>query len=305
MDLTKPVSYRGILLNAAGTPEAGAAIAGVRLTEVKFTDVGVHGYVEKKSLSDGMDASDVYMGQRNVALVGEVFAEDKGWLFDYLDALRLKFTPTDAYAEDPDKRGYLPLYFQTMTKYTSHWPGGVVDRMLFCRPTTQPDHSIQLAAISENNSRGYVVPFSARLEAKDPRFYYIDSIDASLPGIGGGSGTFTNRGNYYTPLNFILQPSTTGGGTFLFSGVGSNFDCTIPAGTVGRIVRVDSLNKVVTLTENDIETLRMDLINFNAGTTWPQVPPTPEGDSPAGWSWSSSVSLDGAVSRAFFNEAWA
>lgn len=303
MDLTLPVSYRGIILNAADSPAPGAPIAGVRLTKVNFSDVTVHGYTEKKSLSDGMDASDVYMGQRNVELQGEVFASDKGYLFDYLDQLRLKMTPTDAYAEDPDTRGYHPLYFQVATKYTTHWPTGVVDRMLNVRPKKQPEYSVDIGSIGGTRD-GYVVPFKVEMEAKDPRFYYITSDDTALSGTSG-SGTMTNKGNYYTPLNFILKPTTTGGGVFAFSGIGTNFSLTIPAGTVGRIVRVDALNKVTTLTENDVETLRMDLITFNAGTTWPQVPPTPEGESAAGYNWSSSATLDGAISRAFFNEAWA
>lgn len=304
MDLTLPVSYRGLILNAADTPAPGAAVAGIRLTRAKFSEVGVHGYVEKKSLSDGMDASDVYMGQRSVAMAGEVYAQDKGDLFDFLDQLRLKFTPTDAYNEDPDKRGFLPLYFQVQTKYTTYWATGIVDRMLFCRPSRQPDFAISIESIGGRESDGYVVPFSVDLIAKDPRFYYIGSSDTNLSGTSG-SGTLTNRGNYPTALNFILEPSTTAEATFNFSGVGSNFDVTLPAGVAGRLVRVDSVNKVVTLTENDVETLRMDLITFNAGTTWPQVPAIPEGESAAGYNWSSTVALSATLSRMFFNEAWA
>ena len=308
MDLTLPVSYRGIILNAAHGGPGPIPISGVRLTQVKYSDVSVHGYTEKKSLSDGMDASDVYMGQRNVTLNGEVYALNKGDLFDYIDQLRLKFTPTDAYAEDPDKRGYLPLWFQQPTKYNGHWPTGITDRVLYVRPRAQPDHDIRFAAIGGRPNDGFVVPFSVTVEAKDPRFYHPWSVNGYLPGLGGGQGTFVNRGNYYAPLHFILHPGAGqhGQGVFNFSGVGSNFSCVIPgAASDDRYVRIDGINKVVTYTVNDVETLRMDLITFNAATTWPQVPPTPEGQSPAGWGWSSNLSLDGTVSRAFFNETWA
>lgn len=308
MDLTLPVIYRGITLNAARTGPGPIPVSGVRLTQVKYSDVSVHGYTEKKSLSDGMDASDVYMGQRNVDLVGEVFAQNKGDLFDYIDQLRLKFTPTDAYAEDPDKRGYLPLWFQIPTKWTSHWPTGITDRVLYVRPRGQPDHTIEFRAIGGRDNDGFVVPFSVSLEAKDPRFYHPWSKDHALAG-GGGQQSYVNRGNYYAPMHFILKPAVgyAGQGSFHYSGVGSNFDCVVPgAASADRYVRIDSINKVVTYTINDVETLRMDLIKFNAGTTWPQVPPTPEGVSPAGGSWhASGLGLDGAISRAFFNETWA
>jgi len=306
MDLTLPVTYRGITLTgAAGGPGGNDPIDGIRLTRAQYSQVSTHGYVEKKSLSDGMDASDVYMGQRAIVLNGEVFADTKAKLFDHLNSLRLSFTPTDAYLEDPNRRGYLPLAFQEQTLYLAHWPTGLVDKVLYCRPSAQPEYVLTFAQMGDSDGRGFVVPFTAGLEAKDPRFYHPESIDIYISG-GAGSGDFTNRGNYPAPLNFILHVlgSNTGSGVFTFSGVGSNFNVTVPAGNVDRTVRVDSVNKVVTMTSGSVETLRMDLIEFVAGTTWPQVQATPEGDSPAGYTWSSSIGLD-TLSRMFFNETWA
>jgi hypothetical protein len=307
MDLTRPVTYRGLLLSGAeGGPGGNNPIEGIRLTRARYTNVSVHGYIEKKSLDDGMDASDVFIGTRQIQMQGEVFARTKARLFEYLDVLRLKFTPTDAHAEAPYKHGYLPLSFSQPTVHTTYWPSGFVDRVMHARPLGQPEYDIELSSISGEPMNGYVVPFSVGLECIDPRIYAPVQVEVALGGTGG-SGTLTNRGNYHTPLNFVLRMTTAhpGEAKFQWSGLGSTFELILPGSPApaDRIIRLDSENKVVTMTVGDIELLRMDLVTFQAGTTYPRVPPTPEGASAAGYSWSCSGGLDGQ-SRMWFNEAW-
>ena len=305
MDTTLPISYRGLTLTgAAGGPGGNNPIQGIRLTRASFSEVSVHGYTEKRSLDDGFDASDVFIGMRTLNLTGEVYAASKAGLFDMLDLLRLKFTPTDAYNENPNEQGYLPLAFQQPTLYTVYWPSGVVDRVAYARPTMQPTFDITNAAIGGRSEDGYVVPFQVQLQAKDPRFYAPVAQEVGLSGTSG-AGTLQNRGSYPAPLNFILAlpAATTGEAVFNFVGMNTNMTVTIPAGSVDRQVNVDSVKKVCTLVVDGVETLRMDLIDFAAGYTWPKVPPTPEGDSPAGYDWTSTEALD-AASKMFYQEAW-
>lgn len=304
MDLARPVTYRGLNLNnAVGGPGGNNPIQGIRLTRAQYSDVSVHGYTEKRSLDDGFDASDVFIGMRDITLQGEVFARSKAALFDALDALRLKFTPTDAYRESPREQGYLPLGFEVPTLFTTYWPSGYIPRVIYARPAMQPSYAIAMAAMLGRTEDGYSVPFDARLQAKDPRFYLYDDIEVFCAG-SGETGTLVNRGNYPAPLNFVLQATAgqTAERTYNFIGMGTSMSVTIPAGTQERIVRVDSIKKVVTLTVGQNETLRMDLISFSADTTWPKVPPTPEGDSPAGFEWTCSPDISN--SRFFYNEAW-
>ena len=306
MDITRPISYRGLLLTGAyGGPGGAQPIEGIRLTKARFVDVSVHGYTEKKSLEDGMDASDVFIGTRRVALQGEVFAQTKAQLFEYLDALRLLFTPTDAYAESPARRGYLPLSFSQPTMQTTFWPSGFVDRVIYVRPAMQPDYEIDLSAISGIATAGYSLPFSVLLEAIDPRFYSPVQAEQALSGYGA-TGGLTNRGNYPAPLNFIIVMPASAAGSYVFTwaGVGSSFTVAIPAGSIERTIRVDSIEKVVTLEQNAVETLRMDLVTFSGNSTYPKVPLTPEGESAAGFTWSCNGPLDGAKARLWYNEAW-
>jgi hypothetical protein len=307
VDITRDVFYRGLkLTGAVGGPGGNSPIAGIRLTRARYSDVNTFGYTEKKSLEDGYDASDVFMGMRVVVLTGEVFAATKAALFDQLDLLRLKFTPTDAYNESSAKRGYLPLSFSQPTDLLSYWPSGFIDRVLYARPSTQPEHDIEFGSIGGRESDGFVVPFTARLEAKDPRFYNPEDIEEFISGTSG-SGTLQNRGNYPAPLNILLHILSTSStsGVFTLTGMHTNMEVAIPALAQDRTIRIDSVNKVVTYaTATAPEALRMDLIEFNAGTTWPFVSPTPEGDSPEGYDWASTRSL-ASQSRLFFAEAWA
>lgn len=306
MDITRPIAYRGLLLTGAvGGPGGAQPIEGIRLTRARFTDVSVHGYTEKKSLEDGMDASDVFIGTRRVTLAGEVFAQTKAQLFEYLDALRLLMTPTDAYAEAPAKKGYLPLSFSQPTMQTYFWPTGFVDRVIYVRPAMQPDYEIELGAISGVDTAGYSLPFTVVLEAIDPRFYAPVQAEQALSGYGG-TGTLQNRGNYPAPLNFIVVMPASAAGSYTFSwvGVGSTFTIAVPAGAWQRILRLDSINKVLTLEVNGVETLRMDLVTFAGESTYPKVPPTPEGESAAGFTWSCDGPVDGAGARLWYNEAW-
>lgn len=308
MDITKPVMYREVALTgAAPSAPAGSPVSGIRLTRARFTDVSVHGYTEKRSLDDGFDASDVFLGMRRVVLEGEVFAVSKADLFDALDVMRLIFTPTDAYNESPRDRGYLPLTFEQATTHLAHFPAGYIPREIRVRPSAQPEYTLQFAQLAASpngmTDDGYVCPFVARLEAKDPRFYGTADITSDFTGTGT-SGTVRNRGNYPAPVSFVLGTTQTAEQTFHFVGLGTDMTVKIPAGTGLRTVVVDGNEKVATLTIGTDEFLRMDLVSFAAGTTWPKVPPTPEGSPLAAFTWSVTAAM-AAGSRLLFREAWA
>lgn len=307
MDLTRPVTYRTLTLNGAeGGPGGNQPIDGMRLVRVRFGNVQAVGYKEKRALDDGLDASDTYLAGRDVTLMGEVFGRNKARLFDSLDLLRLKFTATDAYAESPGTRGYLPLAFSQPTERLVYYPTGFTDRVLNVRPVAQPEHDIEFGPINGVAERGYVVPYVAHVDARNPRFYAPTALETVLDGAAGTvSGALTNRGNYPTPLDFVFfrAAADSAESTHHFTGMGTDMTVTVPAGAANRSVVIDSTNKVCLYVVGSGSTLRMDLVTFAAGTTWPRVPPTEEGESPAGWTLTRQKLS--APSRMFFTEAWA
>jgi hypothetical protein len=307
MDIARPVTYRGIVLNSASFGAGGNnPIAGMRLTRVTFAPVTIHAYVEKNALKDGMSASDVFMGMRRVDMVGEVYGERKADLFDRLALLRYALTPTSAYAAAPTEKGYLPLTFEVPTTYISDWPSGYIQQSIRARPAAMPDWVITHEAIMAESARGFVIPVSMSFEAKDPLIYNPTRKVEYFDGLSG-SGYVRNRGTYPTPMSLVLRRSgsLTGGCIFAFVGLGANMAVTIPAGTTDRYVIVDSVNRVVYYDEGEGPTLRMDLIDTEreSGYTWPTVPPTPEGESAAIYSWSATTPLDDLSEMSFY-EAW-
>jgi hypothetical protein len=117
-----------------------------------------------------------------------------------------------------------------------------------------------------------------------------------------GSGTATNDGDYPAPLNGILAKvaANTGASTITLTGFGTVMTVTIPASTYDRHVIVDSQAKVCSLVDNGAETLRMDLIQFSAGYTWPEVQP---GDNVYSWTGTGAAPTTG--SKFWFYESFA
>jgi hypothetical protein len=85
------------------------------------------------------------------------------------------------------------------------------------------------------------------------------------------SGNFNNRGTYVAPLNMIMAVGS-GAGTITVVAGSSNFTITIPASTGVRIIRFKR-EKVITVEEGGVESLRRSWLNFTANTTWPLIPP--------------------------------
>lgn len=84
------------------------------------------------------------------------------------------------------------------------------------------------------------------------------------------TGDFSNRGTYNAPLNMIFAVGALAG-TITVTAGGSVYTITIPASTGMRIIRFKR-EKVLTVEENGIETLRRSWLTFQNSTTWPLIP---------------------------------
>lgn len=84
------------------------------------------------------------------------------------------------------------------------------------------------------------------------------------------TGNFLNRGNYNAPLNMIFAVGSLAG-TITVAAGGSQWTITIPASTGTRIIRFKR-EKLITVEENGVETLRRSWLSFQGATTWPLIP---------------------------------
>ena len=321
MDLTRPVTYRGLALND-GTPEAGTGkVSGITLDDVVLGLVPGVGYTEKRAQGDGRDASDVYLDGRRFAATGTVYGRTRGEAHDKFQELKAALTPTSAFNAEPGNYGYLPLSWQEPTEDTRYTPdvvNGIRYRSMYAnvRSMATPEQRVTRDRSGGRDSFGMGFQFSAQFEAKDPRLYVVDPFVADFTDdSNAGTGTFLNRGNYPAPLNILLVVKPhTGTGQFRLDTGGSKLRIELPpfsAPLVQQVYRYDGQLKVLTVEENAIESLRFDLLSFENETTHPLVKPVAAGQT---WSWSSAavtgppafVSVPmAAMSRMWFNEAYA
>lgn len=305
MDLSRPVGYRSLALNDAEIDSSLRCIVGNELRRVEWSPVGAVGYKEKRAVADGFDASDVYLSGRVLTLSGTTYGATKGDLFDRLQALRLAFTPTSAYAEDPGARGYLPLDFYVPTD-DPNWVG---ERhvVLNVRPANQFGLTYERDKVNADPATPHVQDWTVQVEAIDPRVYAYSAWEHTIPAATTPSlaaTAWSNKGNYAAPLKILLvvAASAPSNSKFHFEGGGANFDLWLPTESYAQIVRYDSALKVVTIEINGVESLRMETLTFNARTTHPLVQPDPVAGT---YQYAVTGATTLAGGRIWFNEAWA
>jgi hypothetical protein len=332
MDLSKSISYRGLELNGVAL-ETGRTLRGIAVENVDYSAIEVTAYTEKRAGSDGIHASDVYLGARRVEMSGHVYAANIAEMFDYLHVLRSVFSPTSAYQDSPGDRGFLPMHVQQSTEDHQSFPAltvpvatpaGLVPLYMNLRPTLpvrfninrdRQDASSKVGTI--HGTRPTAIPWNVTLAAKDPRVY-IDP-DQSVPIDGaaasGGGGNATNRGDYETPLNVILIIGATVPPVSEFritglNGIDMRIKIEAKANTVYRWFGDDR----VLMTE-DIAggsginplILRMDLVTFHTKQRKPMVPASinpPSRPFTTPFLYWRGVAL-AAGSRLFWSEAFA
>jgi hypothetical protein len=274
VDLSKSIIYRRFDFNSIAELQPNQPMNGFVVNEVKLLPVEGWGYKEKRSLADGYDASDVYLGIRLIQMRGTIYAVSKLRLHDQIRLLRAACTPTNAFAESQAQKGYMPLTFTMPTADANEWPTGEIPMMSLVRPTEQPG-VLFIRETAFGKQDGYSSFYEVQFEAKDPLFYHQEPQVFDLSGVESGIGQFINRGDYATQIDFQLhvpssQPQPK---AIVFTGGGTRMTVTVPGANEDRVVRVDSRQKIAVLDIGTQQTLRMDLVVFDAENTWPRCRP--------------------------------
>lgn len=320
MDISKSILYRGLELNGAAL-QTGRVLRGIAVESVDYSNITVEGYVEKRAGSDGMHASDVYLGARAIELAGHIYATSLAEQFDFLHVLRSVFSPTSAYQQSPGDRGFLPLRYLQSTLDTDSFSAGLVPLYMNVRPARPPRFSIardrQDSSNGHHGQRPTATPWSVQLLAKDPRVY-VDpdqSIDIAGAAASNVAGSAMNRGDYETPLNvmLIIGGSAPPVGTFRITGL-NGIDMTIKIEAKANVVYRWFGDDRVLMTQDitgGVTTrpliLRMDLVTFASLNRKPMVPADinpPARPFTSSFHFWKTVTL-AAGSRLFWSEAFA
>jgi hypothetical protein len=278
--LDAPIRYNGAELNTVTDLGEGKR-RGCIIEEFDYGRAAGVGYTEKRAQDDGLDASDVFMGPRYIALTGVVYGADMADVFDQMQTIRAAFTPTIAYMNDVADYGYIPLEFSLPTHDTAFAATGMAKLLEFrARPVGQPQFSVRRDTGAFSNGsldeNGGAMMWRVTLECKDPRMYVRP--DKWYPFTGPVTGAaINNRGDYPTPVDILLAiGAVTATNSKLEIDVGgSNMTILLPSIPSGSVVRYSSELKVLTLqTPSDVtDVLRRDMLVFRNNTTHPLVPP--------------------------------
>lgn len=275
-------------------------ITGCQVDSFDASDVDVTQYTEKRAQQDGIDASNVFFGQRRIRIAGTLYGTTRALFFDKLNDFRVAFNPTLAYRESPADKGYRPMYWSVPTNRTSEFPANEIDQMVMALP-----HRVQYVIDRDQTGGKDTDPLGMRWQVlmvcKDPSISaQVPQYVAFTPTINA-VGNFTNRGSYHAPLNMLFEVTGAAGIITVAAG-GSTFTITVPSSTGNRIIRFKAGDNIITSEESGIEGKVRSWLVFQNNTSWPIVP---AGVSPYSVVFSGGIALANSGSQMWFTEEYA
>lgn len=306
MDLTEDVTYRGFLLNdkdiadtVTSSRESGSGIRGCVIDSVDWGEVDVIQFREPKAQEEGVDTGEPALGARRVVLTGTLYAPSRDLLFDDLQSLRAALAPRLAWLDEPSDMGFQPLYFSRPTARADDYPALVIPLRVLAMPYS-------LKYVLSRRQHGGVdtdalaIPWVGSFLMRDPRIFAVDPTDNEFT--GSESGNVVNRGDYPATLNILFEVDALSG-SLSFSIGGATFTITVPTSTGVRVFRYKGQDNILTVEEDSVEEMRLDLITWTNQSGKPSIPP---GTSAYSISKSGTMTLSGSgASHFWFWEAYA
>lgn len=207
MDLSAPIVYNGLTCQPATPSGGGVATHGIEVKRANFSSVGTDYYLDDRAEDHGVDAADVYLRQRTIAIEGAVYGTSKGQMWDDLQAVLAAFNPAIAYAADTANIGFRELTFRQPTIDTTTWTAGYIPLQFYARPMEPPAYSLDRVRTADDG-RGLSIPWSVRLLAKDPRKYLQSNVSVN---ISTTAQSVAYRGDF--PAWPIMQVTITSAGS--------------------------------------------------------------------------------------------
>lgn len=189
MDFTKPVriytsATEYVDLNSLATTLRGPKpITGFRVDQVAYNTSQVRGYLDQRSLRDGLDYTEPFLGARPVQVAVSVYGETLGDFWDQCDILSKALSPmptdwTSTYGVRPMR------FYQPTRSQGADFPYGI-ELELGVRPTTLLQFTANRSMSVGMDTGGFSQRVTVGLLAPDPRKYHTAS--RSVPSKNRGS----------------------------------------------------------------------------------------------------------------------
>jgi hypothetical protein len=215
VDFSKPIVYNSLSVNTATRSAGGLPTVGYLVEQFRPLPPAIDAYFEKRALTDGMDAGDVYLAGRQFGLIVTVFGSTQGDFWDRAQDLFYAFSPTIAYATDSANAGFLPLDFYQPTADIATWPTSAypsgIPLRYYVRPMHAPIYLVERDKDGGTVSRGFSKRFEINLQARDPRKYLQSTIAATVTST---TQTAVYKGDYESFPVFSWSMSAAGSSAF-------------------------------------------------------------------------------------------
>ena len=216
MHLGGTVTFNGLSLNTVTRTAGGVPSSGYLIERFAPAPPPPTAYLEKRALTDGLDASDVFLGGRTFNLIVTAFGSTAGDFWDKAQDLFEAFSPTITYDSDSANAGFIAFDFSQPTANVATWPASAypngIPMRYYLRPLEGPTYAIERDKDGGSLTSGRVKPFSIPLIARDPR-KYLQSATVT----GQFTTTFvaaTYRGDYWSHPIITFSLSATGHSAF-------------------------------------------------------------------------------------------
>ena len=227
MDLGASIIYNGHtasgLTAAPQKPNRGCVIE--RVSPIQIDAIG---FLEKRALHDGLDAGDVYLAGRNVAISAGVYGTSAGDVWDQLDSFVRAYSPVNAFDADEAEEGFLAFKFFRPTADIATWPTSAypngIPLQAYLRPARVPAYDLQRMAVAGN--KGFSIPVTVPMVARNPGLFLQSVTSIS---ISSSTQTATNRGGH--PTNHIITFSMSAAGSTAAQFIIDNFAITLDLST--------------------------------------------------------------------------
>jgi len=254
VDFTKPITFNSLGINTLVGAPTGKAQSGYLLEQFDQSNLEIAAYAEKRALTDGIDASDVYLGRRRINAIVTVFGSTQGDFWDKQQDLLAAFSPTVAYTADTANLGFLPFDFYQPTADIATWPTSAypdgIPLRYYLRPSQPPAYNARRDELGGTPALGLSNKYALALVARDPRKVAITATSSTASSV-------TNLGDYPAVPTIVWVSTTVTG------------DLTITIGAAVLSVNIDATSTTYTFDCNlkafyKGATIRMDLMYHNS-----------------------------------------
>jgi hypothetical protein len=216
MDLTRPIIYRGFSLNTVSQVAGvgvGKGLYGCVVDSVTSGDVDIVQFMEKRSLQDGMDAGDVFLGARRTRMSGTLYDLSRNLLYDRLQYLRRTLSPTLSFREAPTEHGFQPLYYAEPTNNQDPiegWTSGTIEKSILVRPHGL-QYNVERDQLGGDDPDQLAIAWSTMWVQRDPTIYGEVPVDIVFTPTVDYTTALQNRGDYHTVINLVIEVTSAAG----------------------------------------------------------------------------------------------